>query len=271
MALARAAHIAASYSPTTNPAPTTLTTRESILLDFERRVCQGLFSRLFTPDVAKSFMKSVYNAKCTEPLFVDEPGESDNPPVTPYPGTDKVQSDDIWCRFEVNGLMQKHFAKDAFPEFTIRLVQLNGDDMPRLTENGLVKPMNDMKIQISVFNKWADVTSEVVSDTETTRVLKDGMVTISDLVFHEISLKHGGYFILSVRAIDYAQEVLEWASGKITIQSVKTHCNQKRKRTEISNEDEDTGPLRQGTSSDSNVIENSGQSGSNGSSTHNQC
>eukprot|EP00301_Raphidiophrys_heterophryoidea_P012378 c1885_g1_i1.p1 GENE.c1885_g1_i1~~c1885_g1_i1.p1 ORF type:complete len:425 (-),score=98.08 c1885_g1_i1:324-1598(-) len=229
----------------------------------EKIIVQNVLLRLFNQQMTKSLMKTFYpNNGSTNTLqfYSSKPNLAPSSPRTEQGTLDQAQtntSDELivpglclsdheenspsspnqldtgraWCRFQVDGFTLSHFAKDVFPPFIVSLVQLNGESLPRIVEDGVTKPMADMRVRMTFRNKWTEVSSEVLPDTEFVRTLRDGKVEISDLVFQDVTLKHGGYFVMHIMAVDYGEEVLEWKSEKFVIQSVKTHCNKKRKLT----------------------------------------
>jgi len=216
-------------------------TRESDVeeaLGLEKKLVSGMLNRLFKPGVARALLQSLYPTTIRSPQFITADDSSWPLILQAYrsrttssrvDNIDAGVSDSAWCRLTVSNLIDRHFEKDLFPPFTVRLVRLDGTPLPRVMEDGHPKPMADMRIRLSVFNKWANVSQDVLNDVEFIRTLKDGTLTINDLVFQEISLKHGGHFTLHIDAVDYKSEVMPWKSTKITIQSVKTHSNKKRK------------------------------------------
>jgi hypothetical protein len=164
---------------------------------------------------------------------LDRSGDPERPVPTPE---SQVQlnwqpqaPEEKWLRFEVFGLAESHFMKSPFPPFTIRLVQRNGDGIQRPSDpDGKSQPILDMRVRLVVRNKWAEVTSEVLPRSNPIRVLVDGEVTVSDWNFQDISHKHGGFFTVHVLPVDFADEVLDWASIRITILSDKVHAKLKR-------------------------------------------
>eukprot|EP00299_Pterocystis_sp_00344_P007990 c2845_g1_i1.p1 GENE.c2845_g1_i1~~c2845_g1_i1.p1 ORF type:complete len:275 (-),score=25.36 c2845_g1_i1:63-848(-) len=208
-------------------------------LAFEKKLVNGMLNRLFKPGVSRALFSSLYPQTSRVPQFIDSEDSSwplilnayrsrhTSAPSLRPDGSEPTS--EAWCRLVAHNLQDRHFEKDTFPPFTVKLVKLDGSELPRVIEDGCPKPMADMRIRLSVYNKWSNVSQDVMKDVEYVRTLKDGSLTISDLVFQEISLKHGGYFVLHIDPIDYKSEVLPWKSPKITIQSVKTHSNKKRK------------------------------------------
>lgn len=183
--------------------------------------------QLFADGMAQYLCKSFYpdTTRDHQPQFLTN-GQGGFPDVSGLP---QEKQPEAWCRFQVQNFSHTHFAKDPFPPFTIDVSQLNGDPLPRVIVEGKPKPMADTRIRLSVHNKWADVSNEVLPDTEFVRVLKDGQLEMNDLVFQDVSLKHGGYFIMHIDPIDFSGELQPWRSPKFMIQSVKTHCIKKRK------------------------------------------
>jgi len=133
-------------------------------------------------------------------------------------------------KLHVDFEMDSYFAKVAVPAFSVTLVQADGQAIPRRIKDGRRMCLSDMRVKLSVWNKWADVSHEVIPDTDQILTLKDGHCPVDNLVFTEISLKHGGSFTLVVEPIDHKASVQWWSRKGIIIQSVKTHCNRKRKR-----------------------------------------
>jgi len=208
-------------------------------LGLEKKLVSGMLNRLFKPGVARALFQSLYPTNIRSPQFITADDSSWPLILQAYRSRttasrvdnvgDSGVSESVWCRLTVSNLADRHFEKDLFPPFTVRLVRLDGTPLPRVMEDGHPKPMADMRIRLSVYNKWANVSQDVLKDVEFIRTLKDGALTINDLIFQEISLKHGGHFTLHIDAVDYKSEVMAWKSQKITIQSVKTHSNKKRK------------------------------------------
>lgn len=193
--------------------------------DLERRIANNILQRLFTP-TASNYIRTLLYSQGGAPHRGVYGGASEwNEAAQPTP-----EPENAWCRLEVQGLKLQHFAKDPLPPFRIVVRQLNGDPLPRTTQaDGTLKPMVDMRVRFSLSNKWATVTSEVLLDAQLEYTLVDGVCDVPGLVFHEVSVKHGGHFTLKVLPIDFAGEVLPWKSPKLKIQSVKTHCLRKRK------------------------------------------
>jgi len=134
----------------------------------------------------------------------------------------------VSCRLSVEGFAAKHFAMSSFPPFRIQLLPLN-DNKPFKAERA-----PEIRVRVAVFNKWAEVSSEVLPDTELVFTLKRGQVEVRDLVFQEVSVKHGGFFVLHISPVDYLGEILPWKSPRFQIQSVKSHCIKRRKMRESS-------------------------------------
>eukprot|EP00301_Raphidiophrys_heterophryoidea_P005511 c12302_g1_i1.p1 GENE.c12302_g1_i1~~c12302_g1_i1.p1 ORF type:complete len:244 (-),score=53.26 c12302_g1_i1:339-1070(-) len=216
----------------------------------EKKLVNAMLGRLFKTGVSQALFNSLYPPTVRTPQFLDCDSSAWPMILDAYRARlseraahtetgDDQNDDSVWCKIAVNGLAERHFEKDVFPPFEISIVQLDGNPLPRATEDdGNPKPMADLRVQIGVQNKWANVTQEVLKDVEFVRTLKDGRAVVSDLVFQEISLKHGGHFTLTIDPIDYKSEVQGWRSQKIIIQSVKTHSNKKRKSKHEDPDDE---------------------------------
>ena len=124
-------------------------------------------------------------------------------------------------RFHVVGLSSSHFARDTFPAFSVSVI-------------GSV-PTN-LQIQLSVHNKLADVTKEIWSEQTQLLRFAEQPTVINDMVFDEVSVKHGDHFWIRLDAVLLEggqivdRNVIEpFVSNPIVIKSVKTHCNLKRK------------------------------------------
>lgn len=190
--------------------------------ELEKRICRNVIARLFSPALGNHMFNILYGLNRGDsigPVFTDNSVQMSAP-----------EPENAWCRLEVEDLKLSHFAKDPLPPFRICIRQLNGDPLPRsVMPDGTVKPMVDMRIRFTVCNKWADVTNEVLPDAQLEHTLVDGICVVPGLIFHEVSVKHGGHFILKISPLDFRGEVLSYKSPKLKIQSVKTHCLRKRK------------------------------------------
>eukprot|EP00299_Pterocystis_sp_00344_P001509 c11355_g1_i1.p1 GENE.c11355_g1_i1~~c11355_g1_i1.p1 ORF type:complete len:223 (+),score=24.88 c11355_g1_i1:33-701(+) len=200
---------------------------QGVLLLAEKRVAAALFRRVLSPEIAQSVMAGLYTNEVTYPLFADDDeddiedksGDDSLPFLSKLPNVDDAK----WLRFEVSGLIDEFYTRLKYPSFTIRLVRRNGEviDRPR-NHCGHAQTVLDTRVRLSVYNKWADVTREVLSMVlPPTRVLVDGELFVDDWVFHDISHKHGGFFQVTIRPIDFASEILEWTSPRIFIHSDK--------------------------------------------------
>lgn len=194
--------------------------------ELERRIARNVLRRIFSPNAASHLHNFLFAGQrdgsgpilSTQGVW-NEAGRASSP-----------EPENAWCRLEVENLKLSHYAKDPIPDFRICVRQLNGDPLPRsIQSDGTPKPMVDMRVKFSLYNKWANVTNEVLPDAQLDHTLVDGVCTVSGLIFHEVSVKHGGHFILKIHPLDFRGEVLPWKSPKLKIQSVKTHCLRKRK------------------------------------------
>jgi len=205
---------------------------DEVLLQFEKHVCSSLLHRLFDRELASLFLESFYPSNQAPSLLLDDQEQNAHVSVEvePEPVTAPHKSpqvgDEFCCRIDVVGFECSHYAKSEYPQFTIRLVQLNGDPIEQQdTTNDTFRALCDLPVRITLLNKWADVTEDVLPGAKRHRTLHNGRCVVNDFVFHEISLKHGGFFTLVITPLNFASEVREWRSPKITIQSVKTHSN----------------------------------------------
>jgi len=129
-------------------------------------------------------------------------------------------------RLQATEFVDTWFAKDYYPKFTVTIGSFSG-------AISVPPELMDFQVAVSVHNKWVDVTSEVVAPaTELIRTVRNGVLDISDLIFIDVSLKHGGHFAIHVSPIGLDNVVAGWVSPNVVIQSVKTHCNKKRKSRE---------------------------------------
>eukprot|EP00301_Raphidiophrys_heterophryoidea_P027205 c9542_g1_i2.p1 GENE.c9542_g1_i2~~c9542_g1_i2.p1 ORF type:complete len:233 (-),score=48.28 c9542_g1_i2:238-936(-) len=214
---------------------------DEVLLQFEKHVCSSLLNRLFDRELASLFLESFYPTNQTPSLLLDDQEQTSQATVEVEPEPISVPhkspqvGDEFCCRLDVINFECSHYAKSDFPPFTIRLVQLNGDPIEQQQDstNDTFRAVCDLPIRLTLLNKWADVTEDVLPGAKRNRSLHNGRCVVSDFMFHEISLKHGGFFTLVVVPLNFETEVREWRSPKITIQSVKTHSNHitKTKRT----------------------------------------
>lgn len=137
--------------------------------------------------------------------------------------TDDLPPRQEWLRIDTVNLTWRHFVNEPFPAFHIRLVQRNGGAAPRKLDGTL----DNIRARLTVFNKWAEVTDEVLRGS-TLITLVDGCATVSDWMFKEISFNHGGSFIVRITALDFTNEVMEYSSHKIEILSEKAFSKFKR-------------------------------------------
>eukprot|EP00299_Pterocystis_sp_00344_P005309 c1668_g1_i1.p1 GENE.c1668_g1_i1~~c1668_g1_i1.p1 ORF type:complete len:220 (-),score=49.70 c1668_g1_i1:121-780(-) len=214
-----------------------------ILLVAEKRVAAALFRRVLSPEVARGMLLGMYPDEVAHPLFIDSDEEdqggsgdsSSETTVWKLPNVDDAK----WLRFEVTGLFEEHYTRLQYPAFRIRLVRRNGEEIERPTTScGQVQTVLDTRVRLSVFNKWADVTHEVLTmHSSPIRVLVDGTLVVSDWTFQDISHKHGGYFQITIRPLDFTSEILEWKSPRLLIHSDKILNKQRAKQVEQSDTD----------------------------------
>jgi hypothetical protein len=138
-------------------------------------------------------------------------------------------SADQWLKFEVSPLSSRHFVHVLYPAFTIHLVQQSGLMVPReVDETGKVKALPDVKVEVTVHNKWCDVTSDVLPTHSIRRTMVGGQLEISDWVFAEASSMNGGFFKLHIRSLEYGHEISDFTSQQFFVLSDKSHAKMKR-------------------------------------------
>merc|ERR1712048_428723 len=59
--------------------------------------------------------------------------------------------------------------------------------------------------------------------------LADGSVIVDKLVFQDVSIKHGGFFVLKVTPMVFLDEIRPWRSPKLIIRSTKTHFTRRKR------------------------------------------
>eukprot|EP00299_Pterocystis_sp_00344_P003515 c14279_g1_i1.p1 GENE.c14279_g1_i1~~c14279_g1_i1.p1 ORF type:complete len:218 (+),score=29.55 c14279_g1_i1:54-707(+) len=191
-----------------------------VLLLAEKRVVSGALRRLFTADIAQAFYNGIYDDTNTPQFTESDDDDSDVPRASEF-ALLMPQPVLLW-RFQIDGLQTTHYTKLPFPNFTIRLVQIDGKDICRpLDAFGRVETIKDIRVRVTVHNKWADVTSEILRRGPVTKVLEDGEVMIRDWVFHDTSHKNGGFFNIRISAIDFRDQIQDWCSENLSILSDK--------------------------------------------------
>jgi hypothetical protein len=137
--------------------------------------------------------------------------------------SDIASDDDKWIRFEVTNLCLEHYMRCPFPSFSVRLVQRNGAPIVRTRdEAGREQPICDIRVRVTLHNKWADVTNELLAPGSAGHLtMIDGQLVVPNWVFHDISHKHGGFFRVHIEAVDEVDEVVPWVSDRIIIHSDK--------------------------------------------------
>jgi len=206
-------------------------------VETEKTIVRNALLRLFNPTMTSALLEGFYAANPGACQFLSAEG---NPSVPPSDDGSFSQSSSPMVAPKIESVQEKpafalvvadfpdtYFAKDYFPKFTVAVAGTSGQQFfpPELAE---------FQVAVSVHNKWADVTSEVLAtNTTLIRTVKDGVLDISDLIFIDVSLKHGGFFTLHVSPLE-KPFVSEYISPSFAIQSVKTHCNRKRKTREQS-------------------------------------
>lgn len=237
-----------------------------VMLQMEIVVVERVLRRTFgglQQALVKQILQSLYPSSVTAPRFLPQnlkrhwplllevflsrqmsdsatPAPSRTSPSTANGGSHLVQPHQApvpgavrpWCRLVGEGCVQQHFAKALMPPIRFRLITLDGQDIPRVVKDGQARALSEIRVRVTVMNKWADVTAEVAPETETVFSLIDGAAEMADLKFMDISLRHGGVFYVRVCAIDNASEIVAWQSGPISIQSVKTHSNKRRRKAD---------------------------------------
>jgi len=215
--------------------------RAMIDVDTEKMIVRNALLRLFNPTMTSALLEGFYAAspgmcQFLDPDFVgstsSDSERSQFPSPPPSPSALKLEDESVISefsapapafQFQVADFPDTYFAKDYFPKFIANVI---GE------QRFLPVELSEFNVSVSIRNKWADVTAEVLApNTNLLRVVKDGALEISDLIFIDVSLKHGGFFTLHITPVD-TTVVGSWTSPPFAIQSVKTHCNRKRKSRE---------------------------------------
>jgi len=212
-------------------------------VDTEKMIVRNALLRLFNPTMTSALIEGFYAANPNMPQFLNpeymlanassSPSQSDDshfppspPPMMLNEGPIKDENEEKpQFQLVVRDFPDTYFAKDYFPKFSVAVSPVDGAMY-------IPAELSEFQVTVSVHNKWADVTSEVLAaHTNLVRTVKDGVLDISDLIFIDVSLKHGGFFSLHVTPVD-CRQVAPYMSPNFAIQSVKTHCNRKRKTRE---------------------------------------
>jgi hypothetical protein len=126
-----------------------------------------------------------------------------------------------WLRFEVSGLPTKIFVNTTIPDIHISLVPIGGghaDEWERRRNTDL----SHINVELSVHNRWANVTSDVFPQQQMLYTLHQGQLVISSRIFKEISSIHGGFFRFHLDSLDFLSEIAPFVSEKITVVSHNT-------------------------------------------------
>eukprot|EP00299_Pterocystis_sp_00344_P007225 c2241_g1_i1.p1 GENE.c2241_g1_i1~~c2241_g1_i1.p1 ORF type:complete len:280 (-),score=77.54 c2241_g1_i1:75-914(-) len=225
-----------------------------VMLNLEKSIVHRVMKRLFGEDASETAFSKLYSDSVTSPRFLPESEKRAWPMLLeaafaaaidperitidhPYPmvssqsqqqndTTSPQSTSQVWCQLYVRDLSASYVVKESIPPFAVELRQLDGSEIPRANEG---KPLADVRVKLTLFNKWADVTSEILPNTDPYRTLVDGKCVIDDLWFLEVSAKHGGFFILQISSIDNQNEIASWRSAAISILSHNT-IHSKRKK-----------------------------------------
>eukprot|EP00298_Acanthocystis_sp_HF-20_P022875 c31106_g1_i1.p1 GENE.c31106_g1_i1~~c31106_g1_i1.p1 ORF type:complete len:268 (+),score=26.44 c31106_g1_i1:29-805(+) len=114
---------------------------------------------------------------------------------------------------KVENLTPSCYVKHVFPQFCVKLVVQSSPPL-------LASIIPEIELKITVWNKWVDVSSEVLPEKMQARKVKNGILNVSDFMINEVSLVHGGYFIIHIQPLNNKNsqvQVLPWQSGPITI------------------------------------------------------
>jgi hypothetical protein len=205
----------------------------------EKMIVRNALLRLFNPTMTSALLEGFYAQNPNVPQFLDSDATTTQQEPTPAPARpvvieetqvelpSKVIQAKPTYRFLVTDFPDTHFAKDFFPKFQVNVVSA-ADSFGFLPQE-----LMEFDVAIAINNKWVNVSNEVLAPSTTLiRTVKGGVLEIADLVFIDVSLKHGGFFTLEITPLNMDGTVSPWTSPRFAIQSVKTHCNKKRKTRE---------------------------------------
>jgi hypothetical protein len=128
----------------------------------------------------------------------------------------------------VQGLPAKAVVNTTIPDLEIQLEVM---DVARADEWVQLKTTKyeAINFEISVHNRWADVTPTVVPGSRTLFTLADGEVIIRRWQFRDISSTHGGWFRLQIQPLDFTDMISPWISEEICVVSNNLAKQRRRK------------------------------------------
>eukprot|EP00301_Raphidiophrys_heterophryoidea_P022224 c6433_g1_i1.p1 GENE.c6433_g1_i1~~c6433_g1_i1.p1 ORF type:complete len:148 (-),score=28.57 c6433_g1_i1:47-490(-) len=126
-----------------------------------------------------------------------------------------------WGRIVVSNFPGTLFhVREKLNPFVIELRTINGGVVPVEIIEGL-----KIRVRISVWNKWANVTSEVLRQDQIERPFVGTGCLVRDVRFHQISLRHGGFFMIAVEECSHRLDVMPWLSSRIIVRSAKANLH----------------------------------------------
>eukprot|EP00298_Acanthocystis_sp_HF-20_P005582 c15704_g1_i1.p1 GENE.c15704_g1_i1~~c15704_g1_i1.p1 ORF type:complete len:285 (+),score=68.04 c15704_g1_i1:242-1096(+) len=180
----------------------------SVSLEKERVIVFNMLRRLYVEPYAKELLESLYSSSPNknQPLFSGFKPTSEGNVCKSSLSTGVLFSEVMYPKWKivVSNLSLSHCAYLAFPRFSINIIPQNQSSLtetfssiPNISTN-----IPDLHVQLSVSNKWTDVSEDVLRNQNRIRLVKNGRLDVDDFVIHEVSIKHGGYFTLSIDTIN---------------------------------------------------------------------
>eukprot|EP00298_Acanthocystis_sp_HF-20_P004658 c14985_g1_i1.p1 GENE.c14985_g1_i1~~c14985_g1_i1.p1 ORF type:complete len:256 (+),score=35.54 c14985_g1_i1:100-867(+) len=229
-----------------------------ISLEQEKEIVFNLLKTLYQESYASLLFQSFYSTSSSspsslmsntgQPLFIssnshleyEEPPAAEPISVSPCTGNfiSSLTRNSVPIKsfaITVDGFTLCHYAGVPFPKFTIRIVR-QGDVNQRFIMDSIgsvlsLESIPCIQVKFSIWNKWANVTTDVLSNRNRIHWIKNGKLEVDDLVIHEVSVKNGGYFILHIEPIGNDETDLlisSWDSEKIVINSERTLLKRKK-------------------------------------------
>jgi hypothetical protein len=118
----------------------------------------------------------------------------------------------------VTGLPDKIVVNMNVPELRVSLIPINNDRSEEW-ETLRMQKYSFVNVEVTVHNRWTDVTTEVVPGFRTFYTLANGSIVIHNWQFKQISSFHGGSLQLRIHPLDWTSDIKPWESGLLTVVS----------------------------------------------------
>eukprot|EP00298_Acanthocystis_sp_HF-20_P010659 c18979_g1_i1.p1 GENE.c18979_g1_i1~~c18979_g1_i1.p1 ORF type:complete len:245 (-),score=70.64 c18979_g1_i1:15-749(-) len=198
----------------------------SVDLETEKVIAFNVLKRLFQERFAFSLFHELYPTHGSEFQTSNFVNNSSLVPFSLSPKPPKLE-----LTMKVEEFSLSHYAGIAFPKFEISITRSNNSRIiNRYSSNqydtfsSLREDIPDIEIKLSVWNKWADVSDDVLPNHNRIKLIQNGNLEVSDFVINGVSIKHGGFFILRIDPISTNSDfsLNSWHSGQITVNSTRT-------------------------------------------------